>query len=908
MEEKPKKGVMDISDQVIPIGVDFGTSNSCAGVYINGNVKISSNSIGERITPSVVLFTKNNKNTDIVLVGEEVLLNNSDDIKNYIYEIKRFIGLDYEEFEESGFKNSLNYDIVNKDGMPKIKIQLNNEISYYTVQEICTYIIKKIIRRTEDFIGTFSDKKLLSINNAVFTIPTQFTKKQKESIKQAAKDAGIKIPRLISEPTAAALAYGIGDDLVSKEKEKNKMFMSTITGDDYEINPSVSQIKKSEEKVLAFDLGGGTFDLTILKVKKEKELTFEVELTRGDIHLGGSDFDKMLMDYCIDYFCEENQFQKEDIKKNNNSYKKLKFKCENAKRLLGIKNEVFIQIDNFYEDNDLILNIKQNDFEKICMPLYQRIKNLIKKALQEMKYTANDIDKVVLVGGATRIYGIKELLIKIFDEKKIMDNINPEEAVAIGATLYAAKIQIKEKMNFTLQDIIPYNIGIETKKSNQIIIDNESIMSTIIKKYSKIPCNRERKFSIELTDNYPDIIVKIYEGNDDNVKRNNKLGEIVIMDLGKIGTYEYKIKLGVDLSGQLSGSLISEELNINQNIIFQDKINIGFFTGKKLKISENKNLGTINNIVSSIRDQQKIISESQNLDIKLKHLKVCSEICEILIDNYKKFVEYNENISANIFKYTKELFSLYLQIIKMKKEENEIIIKKIKERMSDLIKEPDYIEVLLMVFKDLRLDTEFKNVFYIIFNNYMELLNDKGIEYIKAKKCSRYYSKLYLEKVFFSIKKLIDLKELSGIDIAIKEKFCLEKERNEEELNKINSFAILIEKLANEEELLYGNTGLTKISQKLKGIKENPTPKEIEEILDIYHNMANSFDKAKNSVGEAYCLANIIEIYNRIQGITNYYELEIYIERFESIMKGKNLKKFSWYDKIRTIINSLQKK
>ena len=525
------------SEEIIPVGVDFGTSNSCCGIYINGNVKISSNKIGERITPSVVLFKKNEGIVNL-FVGEEAISNNfNDNLNNFIYEIKRFIGLNYKEFEESGFKDSLNYEVENIDDMPQIKIDLDGDINYFTVEEICSYIIKRIINNTEDFISSFHGQKSLKIENAVFTIPTQFTEKQKESIKNAAKQAGIKVPRLIYEPTAAALAYEIERDLDEKDEKTNNLFCSTIIGNDYEVALSIGQIKKTEEKVISFDLGGGTLDLTILKIKKEKDnnLIFDVLSNRGDIHLGGSDFDKKLIDYCIKYFCKENQFQEIEIKSNNNCCRKLKIKCENAKKLLSVKKDVIIQIDNFYQNTDLIIKIRQKDFKKICKSLFDRINTLIDNILNELRYTPIDIDKIILVGGATRIHGIKDLLIKKFGEDKIKDNINPEEAVAIGATLDAAKIQINEKLKFTLQDIVAYNIGIETKDPDEINNNKKGIMHPIIKKYSKIPCAYEEDFDIDLTDDYPDIIVNIYEGNNKDIKKNDKLGGVNIQNLGEKG-------------------------------------------------------------------------------------------------------------------------------------------------------------------------------------------------------------------------------------------------------------------------------------------------------------------------------------------------------------------------------------
>ena len=909
----------------IGIGIDFGTSNSCVGVYIDGTVKIVPNSIGERITPSVLLF----KSLNEAIVGEDIFINKIDNIKNYIYEVKRFIGLDYEEFEENGFIKTLNYDVVNVDGTPQIKIESEGQVEYFTIEQISSLIIKKIIQNAENFIGS-------KITKAVFTVPTQFTNRQIKSIYEVAKILDIKVQRIINEPTAAALAYDIGNDLVSKKQTKPDIFCSTVLGDDYHV-VTTNELVKSEENVLAFDLGGGTFDLTVLKIQKTgKDLNFDVLLTQGDIHLGGSDFDKMLMDYCMNYFYEENQFNNEDIYNIRNNYHlfpKLKAKCENAKKLLSVKNEVTIKIESFYGNVDLFLKIRQKDFEEICKPLFDRIKNLIDSVLKEVKYKPEDIDKVILVGGATRMYGIKNLLVNIFGENKIKDDINPEEAVAIGATLDSAKIQVQEKLKFTLQDIIPFDIGIEalnTKQDNANIkqdnanikqdnanikrdnanikqdnVNNNTIMSPIIKKYSKIPCSKEKKFLVDLTEEFPDIVLKIYEGNNSDVRKNIFLGEYSNKNLNKKGKYIYTIILKVNINGLLTAFIKSEELNINEEIFIQNKISIGIYTGKKIKIPKNKNLGTIDDIIKNIEIKKNDIKNSIDINTRLKNLILCSQIYEELINIYKSFIKYNENILDKIFLYTKELFMLYSERIKLNKDKNEIIIKQIKEKMIDLLENPDHVEHLMGIFKDIRLESDFKNAYYSIFNNYMEMLIDKGLYYLNPQNLKRYYAKLYLEKGFFSIKNFVDIDDMTIIDKDIKEKLDVLKAKDDEELTKIDSFAHLVEIYAEEGKIIFGKTGFTKIDKKLKKLNENPKDEEILDIRNILLNMADSFVQSKKSIGEAYCLANIIIIDYRLLGIKEYDNLAYYIEKFETIMKGKDENKYTWTKDIRNTIDMI---
>ena len=903
------------SEPEIGVGIDFGTSNSSSGVYINGAVKIVPNKIGERITPSIILFKKNKKRNqnnkeeikEEIFVGEDALCEPIGNIRNYIYEIKRFIGLDYDELKESGFMESLNYEIVKEGDIPKIKIESNGQYKYYAVEEISAFIIKKIIQSTEDFIAETLDRKGLKIKSAVFTVPSQFTDHQKQSILEAAKLAGIEVPRIINEPTAAALAYGIGKDLTYKPK--NNLFISTAEGVDYNVAPSASQIIKSEEKVMIFDLGGGTLDITILNINKNQDnsLNFDVKVTRGDIHLGGSDFDKILMDYCIKYFCEDTGINKQDILKDYRACRRLKVKCENAKKLLSIKHDVLIQIDNFYQENDLMLKIRQSEFINICKPLYNRINDKIMDVLNEAEYKADDIEKVILVGGATRISGIKDRLNKIFGENKIKDDINPEEAVAIGATLDAAKLQIQQKMNFTLQDIIPYNIGIAVQNQDPNDEDTE-IMHPIIKKYSKIPNRKEKRYKANLSEQNPDIVVNVYEGNNKSIKKNIKLGEAIISDLKKRGDVIYKVILNIAVNGKLTGYIQSDELNITKDIDFIVNCRKGITIGHKIKITDNNNLETLASVAPEIQKKKDIIRTSQNINIKLNNLIDCSKIYEELIKNYNIFVKINEYLYEKIFTYTKELFELYMERLKLKREDTKNLIKKIKERMMSLVNEQNYIEELMLNFKELK--AGYINEFYLIFCNYMEILNNAGLSKLKGGRFSRYYAKMNFEKVFFGIKKFVEEKDLTIIDSEIKKFYDSQKLINEEELKKINSFAFLVDLYARDKKYIPGGLGFTNINRKIEGFnqKQDPTLEEAQEILDLFQNMADSYEINEKSIGEAYCIANIIKISFENLGITDYDKLEIYIERFEFIMDGKETDNYKWYNEIIKIIEKLKLK
>ena len=887
------------------IGIDFGTSNSCAGIYMNGTVKVSPNKIGERTTPSIVLFTNKER-----LVGEEALNQNTEDINNIIYEVKRFIGLSYQEFEEDDFKKYLNYDIENLDGVPKVKLIINGKIEYKTAEEISSLIIKKVVQNAEDFIAESEQVEGLKITKAIITVPAHFNENQKNAVRNAARMAGIEIPRIINEPTAAALAYGIGHDLIAEDPSKNKNFnyRSIIRNqNELEMAPLVGDISKSEEKVIVFDLGGGTFDITNIKKNKEGQLVFEVELTNGDIHLGGSDFDNMMIDYCIKEFCRRTDFDEKEVRKDKKACHRLKVKCENAKKLLSTINQIIINVDNFYGEEDLYIKMTLNLFENICQKLFRRINDIINNVLEEAGKNISDIDKVLLVGGATRMIGIKSLLNKIFGESKIKDNINPDEAVAIGATLEAAKIEINDKMHFVLQDIVPYNIGISVINPKIDEINKGDIMYQVIKKYSKIPCSEEKTFSNNITQKNQNLIIKIYEGNDKYAEKNTKLGELNVENISKVGKIEYRLKFIIDVNGELTVQLTSDSLGINKEQSFRN-ITHAIVYNKKIKISKNKSIGYIGNMIKSISSSKLSIAKSyNNPEEKIKNLVECCQSYEELIESYKLFSANNESAYEKIFNYTLELFNLYAERIKLKdmnKDNIKKIIESVKEKMKNLISIIGYMEELLSVFLIIR--ESCKNEFYSIFVDFMELLNNEGIEKKNKKKFSRYYSKLYFEKVFYALKKFVRQDDLFVIDKKIKERYEKQKSINEEELKKVNSFTNFIETKIREGKFLYGQTGFTMMGKKIEQFEQNMKAEDVEEILDLFQNMIDSFDKKENSLAEAYCLANIIKINYIIYKVKDYDKLVKYINRFEKIMDGREDEKYNWYEEIKEIIKNIE--
>ena len=476
----------------------------------------------------------------------------------------------------------------------------------------------------------------------------------------------------------------------------------------------------------------------------------------------------------------------------------------------------------------------------------------------------------------------------------------------------AAKIQIKDKMNYYLKDIIPFNLGIAVHNFD-INDPHEEIMDVIIQKFHKIPCRKEKRYKTILSDKTPDIIVKIYEGKDYKyLHKDGLLGTVIIPDMGKRGTFRYKIILDIDINGKLTGYLQSDELNINKEIEFTKKNHMAFVSINKIKIANNKKLGTIASATQNIQNKKEIILKSQDINEKLDNLIYCSEILEELIYNYNFFAKRNESLYEKIFLLTKELFEFYIEIIKIQKEEANKIITQIKERMLNLIIEPDYLEILMKELKELKSTSI--NEFFIIFCDYMEMLNNEGIKKLSEGKYGRYFAKIYFEKVLFGIKNFVTEEDLNLIKISIKEKYNAEKIKNEKELKKINSFYLLIDSLAREIKYLPAFDQSTVVAKKIDAFKEKQAQNkeiskdEAQEIIDIFQNMIDYLDKNQDSIHEAYCLANIIKIKFEILQIQDYDYLGYYIERFNYIIKGKVVYDYKWYQDIKKIIDLIMEK
>ena len=456
------------------LGIDLGTTFSCVGTIKNGKIEIIPNDSGDRTTPSVVSFKKYE-----ILVGKaakNLLIENP---KNTVYDSKRLIG---RRFNDNIVHKNLKYWDFNVDKDPKSEkaeyvFKINNKEKRYYPEEISSLILKKINSFSKDYIGIESKEKL----KAVITVPAQFTNGQRESTKKAAEMAGLEVIRIINEPTAAAIGY-LYDKNNFPIKKSNFDFIE-------------------EKNILVFDLGGGTFDASILRVKNK---TFEVLATCGDNHLGGEDFTNILTDYIINCFKDDEGFGDIDFKdkKNENAFKsfqKLKVKIEDYKKQLSYEKEVEIVSDGaFYENKEIHYSISRNTYENECEELFEKCFESIDKVLKLAKLKKENIDEIILSGGSSRTPKIQEMIEEYFN-KEPLKTINPDEAIAYGATIVAAiesgleieNEELKKIKELKIIDITSCSIGIEVAGDK---------MELIIPKGEKLPDNGKKNILEKLLD------------------------------------------------------------------------------------------------------------------------------------------------------------------------------------------------------------------------------------------------------------------------------------------------------------------------------------------------------------------------------------------------------------------------